>query len=195
MQRPVSLAVTLVASLVTGPAIAHVGPGAHGGVASGFLHPLVGWDHVAAMVAVGLWGACLGRPAIYVLPVAFPLAMVFGGFLGVTGAPVPGVEAGIAASALLLGLAVTIALRPPLRAAAAMVAVLAVFHGHAHGVEMPEAASPFGYALGFVAATSLLHLAGISVGLLARSPIGARTVQAVGAVIAVAGLGFLTGAI
>jgi urease accessory protein len=175
----------LVASLAAGPALAHVGPGAHGAFAAGLLHPWLGWDHVAGMLAVGLWGACLGRPAVFLLPVAFPVAMLLGGALGLAGVALPGVEAGIAASALLLGLAVAVAFRPPLWAAAAAVAGFAVLHGHAHGVEMPAAASPFGYALGFVAGTGLLHLAGIS---LAVAP------RPVGAAIAVAGLGLLAGA-
>ena len=149
-------------------ASAHTGEAAGGGFLTGFLHPILGWDHVAAMVAVGLWGAFLGPPAIWLLPVTFPLVMALGGALGVAGVPIPGIEFGIAASALIIGTAVMLALRPPLVIAAVIVGFFAIFHGHAHGTEMPHAASPLAYAAGFVIGTGLLHLAGISLGLLAR---------------------------
>jgi len=134
-----AVAAALIASLAL-PALAH--PGAGGGFAAGLAHPLLGWDHVVAMLAVGLWGALLGRPAILVLPLAFPLAMAAGAGLAAAGVPVQGIEAGIAASALVLGLAVAIVLRPPLWMAAIAVAAFAVFHGYAHGLERPAATSP-----------------------------------------------------
>ncbi len=195
--RPASaargLALGCVLALVAGAAAAHTEGTAGGGFLTGLLHPVLGWDHVAAMVAVGLWGAFLGAPAIWALPVAFPLVMALGGALGVAGAPVPGVEFGIAASALVIGLAVMLALRPPLVVAAVVVGFFAIFHGHAHGVEMPGAANPLAYAAGFVIATGLLHLTGISFGLLTRSQTGSLAVRAAGGVIALAGLGFMTG--
>ena len=193
MTRPVPLALALL--LAATAAAAHDGDVAGGGFVTGFLHPILGWDHVAAMVAVGLWGAFLGPPAIWLLPVTFPLVMALGGALGVAGVPVPGIETGIAASALIIGVAVLLALRPPLVAAAVIVGFFAIFHGHAHGAEMPQAASPLAYAAGFVIGTGLLHLAGIALGLLARSQTGALAVRAMGGVIAMAGLGFLTGAL
>jgi urease accessory protein len=147
------------------------------------------------MVAVGLWGAFLGAPAIWILPVAFPLVMAAGGALALAGVGVPAVEIGIAASALVIGLMVALAARPPLAVAAAVVAVFAIFHGHAHGTEMPLAASPIAYAAGFVVATGLLHLAGIAFGLLTNAPRGAVAVRAAGVVIAVAGAYFLVGAV
>jgi urease accessory protein len=174
-------------------ASAHTGEAAGGGFATGFLHPVLGWDHVAAMVAVGLWGAFLGPPAIWLLPVTFPLVMALGGALGVAGVPIPGIETGIAASALVIGVAVMLAMRPPLVVAAVVVGFFAIFHGHAHGTEMPGAANPLAYAAGFVIGTGLLHLAGISLGLLARSGTGRFAVRGMGAVIALAGRGFLTG--
>ncbi len=174
-------------------ALAHTGEGVAGGFASGFLHPVFGLDHVVAMVAVGLWGAFLGMPAIWLLPIVFPLVMAFGGALGVAGVPLPGVETWIAASAVVLGLCVALALRPPLWVAALIVGAFAIFHGHAHGTELPEAASPLAYALGFVVATGLLHLCGIGLGLLSRWSAGRYAVQAGGAAIAVVGLAFLTG--
>lgn len=167
--------------------------GMSGGFSSGFTHPLFGWDHVAAMVAVGLWGAFLGRPAIWLLPVVFPLVMAFGGALGVAGVPIPAVETGIALSALILGLMVVLAIRPPLWVAAVLAGAFAIFHGHAHGTELPEAASPVTYSLGFVIATGLLHLSGIAFGELARWPWGKHAVRAGGAIISLAGVGFLTG--
>jgi urease accessory protein len=183
----------VVALLCATSAFGHTGEAAGAGFGTGFLHPMTGWDHVAAMVAVGLWGAFLGPPAIWLLPVTFPLVMAVGGALGVAGVPLPGIETGIAASAMVIGLAVLLAWRPPLLVAAIVVGFFAVFHGHAHGQEMPLAASPLAYAAGFVIGTGLLHLAGISLGLFAKSERGALAVRGLGAVIALAGVGFLTG--
>jgi urease accessory protein len=193
LRRALSLAAVLV--LVAGAASAHSGEASGGGFVTGFLHPILGWDHVAAMVAVGLWGAFLGPPAIWLLLVTFPLVMAFGGALGVAGVPIPGIEFGIAASALVIGSAIVLAWRPPLVVAAVIVGFFSIFHGHAHGTEMPGAASPLAYAAGFVVGTGLLHLAGIALGTLARSSPGRLAVQAMGGLIALAGLGFLTGAI
>jgi urease accessory protein len=183
----------MILLMFAGVASAHEGAGITGGFASGFIHPVLGWDHVAAMVAVGLWGVFLGSPAIWILPVVFPLVMAFGGALGVIGVPIPAVETGIAASAIVLGAMVAFAARPPIWVAAVIVGVFAVFHGHAHGTELPGAANPLAYSLGFVIATGLLHLSGIAFGMLAHWPIGKITVQAGGSVIALAGVGFLMG--
>jgi urease accessory protein len=176
-----------------GAAHAHQGAGITGGLASGFMHPIFGWDHVIAMVAVGLWGAFLGNPAIWILPVVFPLVMAFGGALGVVGIPLPAVEIGIALSAVVLGAMVVFAARPPIWVAAVIVGAFAIFHGHAHGTELPGAANPLAYSLGFVLATGLLHLSGIAFGLLVRWPAGEVAVRTGGAVIALAGVGFLIG--
>ncbi len=183
----------LVLMFAAGAVSAHTAEAAGGGFVTGLLHPILGWDHVAAMVAVGLWGAFLGAPAIWLLPVTFPLVMAVGGALGVAGVPIPAIETGIAASGLVMGLAILMAFRPPLVLAAVVVAFFAIFHGHAHGTEMPGAASPLAYAAGFVIGTGLLHLAGIALGLLARFESGVVAIRAMGAVIALAGLGFLTG--
>ena len=174
---------------------AHEGAGVAGGFYSGFLHPVLGWDHVAAMVAVGLWGAFLGNPAIWILPVVFPLVMAFGGAIGVAGIELPAVETGIATSAVILGAMVAFAARPPIWVAAVIVGAFAIFHGHAHGTELPAAANPLAYSLGFVIATGLLHLCGIAFGLLVRWPAGTVLVRAGGGVIALAGVGFLTGVV
>lgn len=185
-------ATALLLSLLCGAVQAHEGAaGLAGGFLSGFLHPLAGPDHIVAMVAVGLWGAILGQPALWLLPVVFPLVMACGGALGVLGVPLPAVETGIALSGLVLGLAVAWAVRPPLWLAALLVGVFAIFHGHAHGTELPSAASPLAYSLGFVLATGLLHLAGIAFGALWRWRHGRLAVRAGGGAIALAGAGFL----
>jgi urease accessory protein len=183
------------ASLLPGVALAHTGVGVAGGLLSGFTHPVFGFDHVVAMVAVGLWGAFLGQPAIWLLPVVFPVVMAFGGLAGVLGVPLPGVEMGIALSAVALGAMVALALRPPLWVAAVLVGAFAIFHGHAHGTELPEAANPLAYGVGFVIATGLLHLSGIALGLLSRWPAGLQAVRVGGGAIACVGLYFLAGAL
>jgi urease accessory protein len=140
------------------------------------------------MIAVGIWGAQLKRPAIWILPVAFPLVMSFGGLLGIRGVPLPGVEIGVAASAVVLGIVIALELRPPLWVAALIVSAFAIFHGHAHGAELPEAASPLTYALGFVLATGLLHVSGILIGLVDLLPAGSRLLRTAGGLIATTGL-------
>lgn len=173
------------------PAMAHTGEELAGGFAGGFLHPLLGPDHIAAMLAVGLWGAFLGAPAIFLLPIVFPLVMAVGGVLGILGVPLPGIEIGIAVSAIVLGLMVALAAKPHIAVAAILVGAFAIFHGHAHGTELPDGANALAYALGFVIATGLLHLAGIGFGLLTQYPGGRLAVRAAGGAIAIAGLVFL----
>jgi urease accessory protein len=174
------------------PAFAHTGSGS-GGFVGGFLHPVFGPDHLVAMVAVGLWGAFLGPPAIWLLPIVFPLVMAGGGVMGILGVPLPGVEIGIAISAIVLGLMVALAARPPLWVAAVLVGAFAIFHGHAHGGELPPGTDAVAFSVGFVVATGMLHLTGIAFGLLARWPAGRLTVRAAGGAIALAGLAFLSG--
>ena len=164
-----------------------------GGFLSGFMHPINGLDHVVAMVAVGLWGAVLGRPALWVLPLVFPLVMAFGGALGVAGLEIPYIETGIAVSGIVLGLAVAFFIKPPIWLAAILVGAFAIFHGHAHGAELPNAANPLVYSIGFVISTGLLHLAGIAFGELTRWAWGKMVVRAGGVVIALIGLAFLLG--
>jgi len=142
---------------------------------------------------VGLWGAFLGKPAIYILPVVFPLVMAVGGALGVLGVPIPAVETGIALSGVVLGLLIAFAVRAPLWVAGVIVGVFAIFHGHAHGTELPDAANPFAYGIGFVIGTGLLHLGGIALGLLVGSAAGRIVVRAAGALIAAVGAAFLFG--
>ena len=190
------LAPVFAAVMIAVPAAvahAHTGEGVAGGFAAGFMHPINGLDHLAAMVAVGLWGAFLGMPAIWILPIVFPLVMAFGGALGIAGVPLPSVESWIAGSAIILGICVALALRPPLWIAAIIVGVFAIFHGHAHGTELPAAANPLAYAMGFVLATGMLHLCGIALALLSRYEVGRYAVRAMGVAIAALGVAFLTG--
>jgi urease accessory protein len=174
------------------PAVqAHVPGEQVSGLLSGLLHPVSGADHVLAMVAVGLWGAQLGAPAIWVLPLTFPIVMALGGLLGLLGVPLPGVEIGIAASALMLGGAVLSGRRVPLAAAAVLVGLFAIFHGHAHGSELPPGQSGLLYSLGFVVATGCLHAVGILIGTLQRWPAGRVALRLAGGAVGVAGGLFL----
>jgi urease accessory protein len=183
----------LLLSFASLPAMAHSGGGVVGGFLAGFMHPLSGVDHILAMVAVGIWGAFLGSPAIWVLPVVFPLVMAFGGALGVVGIPLPATETGIAMSSLVLGLMVALGKRPPLWVAGTIVGIFAIFHGHAHGAELPTAADPVVYSLGFVIVTGLLHLSGIAIGELTRWKVGRVVVRLTGVGIAAGGVAFLGG--
>ena len=174
---------------------AHVESGQVGGFLSGLGHPVSGLDHVLAMVAVGLWGAQLGAPAIWALPVAFPMMMAFGGMLGLMGMPLPGVEVGIAVSALVLGGLILGQVRLGLPAALALVAFFAVFHGHAHGTELSPGENAMLYSLGFVIATGLLHAAGIGIGLIHRWDFGRVALRGAGFAIMAGGMFFLWGAL
>ncbi|HEX6851404.1 MAG TPA: HupE/UreJ family protein [Candidatus Polarisedimenticolaceae bacterium] len=185
------VAALLTVLFVTSPAWAHAQQGQAAGFASGVGHPLSGLDHVLAMIAVGLWGAQLGAPAIWLLPVTFPMVMAIGGFLGLVGLPIPGVEVGIALSAVSLGAMVAREARPRLGIAAALVAFFAIFHGHAHGTELPPGQSGLLYSVGFVIATGCLHAIGIGIGLVHRWRWGRTALRVAGAAVALAGVFFL----
>lgn len=177
------------------PAAAHIIQGGQGGFGSGFAHPLTGPDHFLAMFAVGLWGAQMNGRSVWTLPVAFPLIMVAGGVAGMLEIPLPGIEIGIALSILALGLAIAWAWRPAEWIALALIAFFAVCHGYAHGAELPQAADPADYAIGFVLATGLVHLSGIGVGLGLGKPVGGRLFRGLGALIGLGGLYFLVPAL
>jgi urease accessory protein len=183
-------AVILAYLMARTTAFAHIGGGG-GGLVSGLSHPIGGLDHVLAMVAVGLWGAQLGLPAVWLLPIAFPLMMAVGAGIGLIGIPLPAVEVGIAASAVALGLMVLLEARPPLAASLILVAVFAVFHGHAHGTELPAGQSGLLYSIGFVIATGLLHACGIAIGAIHRWNAGRVMLRFAGAVVLAGGLYFL----
>ena len=170
---------------------AHAEQGRAEGFLAGLGHPVSGLDHVLAMVSVGLWGAQLGPPAVWLLPVTFPMVMAFGGMLGLMGIPLPGVEVAIALSGVLLGLAVLAEWRPPLWAAALVVGFFAVFHGHAHGAVLPAGASALLYSIGFVMATGTLHAIGIGIGTVHRWGWGRVALRAAGCLVALAGAFFL----
>jgi urease accessory protein len=177
-------------------ALAHVGQGdVGGGFVAGFLHPISGLDHVLAMVAVGIWGAQLGAPAIWILPVTFPLVMAFGGVLGAIGVPIPAIEIGIAFSAIGLGAMIAFAARPPLWVAAVLVSIFAIFHGYAHGAELPKSANAVAFSVGFVLATGTLHALGILIGVLHRWAVGARVLQGGGGLVLLGGVYFMVKAL
>ncbi len=172
-------------------ASAHIQQGEAAGFVTGFRHPWSGWDHILAMIAVGIWGAQLGAPAIWLLPVTFPMVMAFGGFLGLIGVHLPGVEFGIAASALLLGTMVCVEARPKLIWAAVLVGIFGLYHGHAHGTELPAGQSGMLYSMGFVIATGCLHGLGIALGLIHPMRSGRWALRGAGAFIAIMGLFFI----
>jgi urease accessory protein len=188
MARRIAL---LALTVLPAVALAHEEAGQAAGFLAGLAHPVSGFDHVLAMISVGLWGAILGPPAIWVLPVAFPLVMALGGLMGLLGFPLPGVELGIAVSAIVLGVMVLAEVKPPIWIAAAIVAFFATFHGHAHGRELPEGTSALLYSLGFVVATGLLHAVGILLGTAHRWAAGRQALRIAGAGVALAGIFFL----
>ena len=170
---------------------AHVQQGQSVGFLTGLEHPWSGLDHVLAMIAVGLWGAQLGNPAIWILPITFPLVMSLGAMMGLLGIPLPGIEIGIAVSAVVLGIMILVELRTKLLVASVIVGCFAVFHGHAHGTELPAGQSGMLYSMGFVIATGCLHGVGITIGLIHRWPVGKLALRGSGACIAAMGIFFL----
>jgi urease accessory protein len=177
--------------LLPATAFAHVEGGQATGLLTGLQHPWSGLDHVLAMIAVGIWGAQLGNPALWLLPVTFPMVMSMGAMLGLLGIPLPGVEIGIAVSAVLLGAMVGGEVRPKLLIAALLVGFFAIFHGHAHGTDLPAGQSGLLYSMGFVIATGVLHGIGITIGLIHRWPVGKLALRGAGALIAVMGVTYL----
>lgn len=185
-------AVAFIAALgAAAPAFAHDETNLVGGLLAGLAHPLTGVDHLLAMVSVGIWGAILRRPSLVVLPVVFPVMMAIGGLFGVAGVPFPPVELGIALSVLLLGATIAAEWRAPVWAAVLLVGAFALFHGYAHGRELPAAADPILYSIGFMLATGSLHIAGIAIGLVRDRPGGTVVTRWLGATIAAAGCVFL----
>ncbi|WP_317205256.1 HupE/UreJ family protein [Janthinobacterium sp.] len=145
-----------------GAASAH--PGHSHGALAGLMHPFLGLDHLLAMLAVGVWAAQMGGRAKWMLPTSFVVMLALGAVMAVSGWALPMVEGGIATSVLLLGALIALAVKMPVALGAAMVGVFALFHGYAHGVEMPSLSTPWQYGFGFVAASAILHCAGVVVG-------------------------------
>jgi urease accessory protein len=188
----------LIAAAIPTAAYAHPAIGEAAGFSHGFAHPMTGLDHVLAMVMVGVLAFQLGGRATWLLPATFVLVMAFGGALGMAGVNVPFVEIGIALSVIVLGAVVALNIKAPVAAAMAVVGLFAVFHGHAHGAEMPENAAGITYAVGFMMATAILHMAGLALGFAIgrggeRS--GFLATRLAGGFATIAGVGILTGLI
>ncbi|MFN7090419.1 HupE/UreJ family protein [Allorhizobium sp. NPDC080224] len=197
MRQPLlhlGLPVFLFALLSALPASAHVMDGPLGGFGSGFGHPLAGFDHLLAMLAVGLWGAQMGGRSVWTLPATFPMIMCIGGLIGMTGI-LPGqpIEYGIALSVIVLGGAIAAAWRAPEWVALALIAAFALMHGYPHGVLAPRASDPAAFTVGFVVSTGVIHVIGIAIGAALKPIGGGRLVQALGAAISLAGFWFLFG--
>ncbi len=194
MKRNISIAIAVLAALVPQAAYAHTGVGDASGFVHGFMHPIGGLDHVLAMVTVGLFAAHLGGRALWLVPASFVTMMAAGGALGFYGVNLPFIEVGIALSVVVLGAVVALQANLPLAAAMGLVGLFAIFHGHAHGAEMPMNVSAAGYGAGFLIATALLHATGIGIGLslgkLAYGP-ARRVSQLAGTAIAITGLSLL----
>ena len=198
MYRTLVASIFALAFLAPGIALAHTGHGATGGFVHGFVHPIFVMDHVLAMVAVGLFAGQIGGRALWLVPAAFVGVMGLGGALGVAGVTIPAVEIGIALSVVVLGAAVAFRLKAPVVLAMLLVGVFAVFHGHAHGTEMPETMAGIAYGAAFMLATALLHGVGIGLGFVAAKAAeakGALLVRGVGGAMSVFGLVILAGAI
>jgi urease accessory protein len=185
-------------ALAPAVAFAHAGHGEHSGFIHGFMHPIAGLDHILAMVTVGILAYQIGGRALWLVPTTFLAIMAAGGLLGVAGVSFYFVEPGIAASVVVLGLIVALAVKPPVTVAMVLVALFAVFHGYAHGIEAPLDGSAAAYGAGFMLATALLHAAGIAFGMLvgriaaAQDPLGYRLA---GSAVALTGLVILTRAV
>lgn len=189
---PCLIALTLIPTA----ALAHESGGGATGLVDGMMHPISGLDHLVAMIAVGIWGSILGRPLVIALPIIFPTLMALGAIASLAGMPIPPVELGIAASALVLGLAILFNLRPPVLVAVAVVGFFGLFHGYAHGSEAGPAIDPLGYVAGFVIMTGILHLAGIAIGEGLRGVAASKTLYRVcGAAVSLFGTVFIWNAI
>ena len=190
MLKRLSYAAAFLATAAA-PAFAHLDPAAHGSLMAGLSHPLTGLDHILAMVAVGLWAAQIGGRARWAVPAAFVATMALGFALAVSGVSLPFVEPAIVASVIGLGLLVAMAVRLPVAASAAVVAVFALFHGHAHGGELGGAGA-LQFGLGFLIATAALHLAGVGVGL-SLGRLGPLATRLLGAATALGGAALMIG--
>jgi urease accessory protein len=191
------LALPATLALLPTAAMAHTGVGDVGGFAHGFWHPITGLDHVLAMVLIGVLAWQLGGRALWLVPATFVLVMAVGGALGIAGMTLPLVELGIALSVVVLGAAVALGMRAPVAVAMGVAGLFAIFHGHAHGAEMPGDASGLAYGVGFMIATALLHLCGLGLGYLvgAAGDRYAVVVRSAGGLAAIAGIAILTGAL
>jgi urease accessory protein len=191
MKRIQVVTISIFVAMISSGAEAHTGFVANGFM-HGFMHPISGWDHILAMIAVGLWAAQLAssglKRAVWMVPLSFVSMMVIGGILGISGIPLPFVEQGILASVLVFGALVLAGVRLPITASAAIVGLFAIFHGHAHGAEIPATSSGLAYALGFALATALLHASGIAFGLIAQRRLSSLALRVAGAAVTLGGV-------
>lgn len=185
-----TIGATLALLMLPAVARAHVGLHTDGALA-GFSHPFSGLDHILAMVAVGFWASALGGSARWIVPSAFVAIMAVGGVMGIYGIELPMVETGIALTVAVLGLLVAFDVKVPTPVAAAIVGICALFHGHAHGTELPGMSSAEGYVAGFMAATIILHLIGIGLAYLRFGRAGQVVGRLAGAAVAIAGAALL----
>jgi len=193
VSRKMGLSLAAATLALATPAMAHPGGAAAHDMLHGFLHPVSGMDHMLAMVAVGLIAARMGGRALWLVPLSFVAMMVMGGMLGLAGIGFPIVETAIAFSVVALGAAVALELKLSIPAAMAVVGTFAVFHGQAHGMEMPADASGLSYVVGFAAATAFLHATGIAIGAGLQRMASARLTRAGGVAVAALGAGLLAG--
>ena len=197
MSRTAFCLLVMVALLLApSVAFAHPGHGEGGSLLAGFIHPFSGIDHLLAMTAVGLFAAHLGGRALWAVPATFVAMMAFGGVFGAAGVSLPFAETAIALSVLVFGFVIFSGMTPPVLAAMALVGIFAIFHGHAHGTEMPVGGSGVVYGIGFMVATTLLHGFGITLGLAIRwfdDVPRRRAMQACGVAIALIGAGLTIG--
>jgi urease accessory protein len=161
------------------------------GFAAGFAHPFSGMDHLLTMVAVGLWASQNRRPALWVLPILFPMMMATGALLGEAFGIFAGMESGIATTVAILGLFIAFAFKLPIALSAAIIAVFATLHGYAHGTEMPHDAVPTMYIAGFMLATATLHIAGLSIGMFGKGRVANSFTRLAGVIIASSGVALL----
>jgi urease accessory protein len=197
MKRFLQLAF-LVAFLAPTAALAHTGVGDTSGFMHGFMHPLGGLDHQLAMILVGIFAYQLGGRALWLVPLTFVAVMAFGGFLGIAGIPAPFVELGIALSVVALGAIVAFGVKAPVALAMGIVGLFAIFHGHAHGSEMPMDAFGLDYGLGFMLATTVLHAVGICIGFvigMTTKSLGNNVYRVAGGLASVTGVTILLGVI
>lgn len=187
MKRSTSIS-GLLLLCVPGVAMAHPGHGAASGLLQGLIHPLSGLDHLLAMVAVGFWAAQLGGRAVWRIPCAFVGVMLVGGALGVAGVGVPFVEQGIVASVFVLGLLVAGACQLPSRYSTAIVGCFALFHGVAHGAELPQTMGAVSYSIGFILSTAVLHIVGVGLGMMFEKIERPNVNRYVGSAIALGGV-------
>jgi urease accessory protein len=195
MKRMLQLAL-LSLCLVPTAALAHVGVGGASGFMHGFMHPLSGLDHQLAMILVGVFAYQLGGRALWLVPLTFVSVMAEGGFFGVVDVPIPSIEVGIALSVIVLGAIVAFGVKAPVAIAMAIVGLFAIFHGHAHGSEMPMDASGFEHGIGFMLATALLHATGIGIGVLvgmSSKTLGDSMYRVAGGLASLAGVALLVG--